>query len=558
MAKLRSNPWAVLLVLCMGFFMILLDTTIVNIAIPSIIDTFQASLDQILWVLNSYILVYAVLLITAGRLGDIVGQRNLFAAGMAIFVVASAYAGLAPDTNHLIAARSLQGVGGALLSPQTLAILTTIFPPQKRGAAFGVWGAVGGIAAIAGPTLGGFIVTNASWRWIFYVNLPIGILALIATFLIVPDVRPGRQHRFDIVGVALTTTGMLLITFGLIEGEHYSWGSVFGPVTIPVLIAAGILMLVLFALWERTREEPLVPFSLFGDRNYLVMNWMVAVVSFGMIGMFLPITIYLQSVLGMDALHAGLTMVPMSISSVILAPFSGRLVDKIGGKYILMFGLSMFALGMGMLIFLAGPASDWHTFLIPLIIAGIGQGCTFAPMSTLAMRDISPRMAGAASGVFNTTRQLGGVLGGAIVGAVLQNQLAVAMRDRAVADAAQLPAGFRQQFVDAFSNAVQGGIEVGRGQGGGMPQLPAGIPSQVVAQLQQLAHDVFVFGFIDAMKPTLMVSIAVLLLGVLSTMFIQNRGARPEAIAAHERQYGRVLVPAAGGEDEREMDSVRE
>src|SRR5450759_3194604 len=195
MTKLRSNPWAVLLVLCMGFFMILLDTTIVNIAIPSIIDSFQASLDQILWVLNAYILVYAVLLITAGRMGDLLGQRNLFAAGMAIFVVSSAFAGQAQDSNQLIAARVIQGIGGALLTPQTMAIITSIFPPERRGAAFGVWGGVAGIAAITGPTLGGFIVSNWSWRWIFYVNLPIGILALAATFLIVPDIRPGRQHK---------------------------------------------------------------------------------------------------------------------------------------------------------------------------------------------------------------------------------------------------------------------------------------------------------------------------------------------------------------------------
>lgn len=547
MSRFRSSPWAVLLVLCLGFFMILLDTTIVNIAIPSIIDTFQASLDQILWVLNSYILVYAVLLITAGRLGDIVGPRNLFATGMALFVAASAYAGLAPDTTHLIAARSLQGIGGALLTPQTLAILTTIFPPQRRGAAFGIWGAVGGVAAITGPTLGGFIVTNWTWRWIFYVNLPIGIVALVATFLIVPDIRPGRKHRFDVVGVLLASAALFLVTFGLIEGEHFQWGTVYGPVTIPLMIGAGLALLLLFAFWERTREEPLVPFSLFADRNYLVMNWMASVIAFGMIGSFLPITIYLQSVLGLDALHAGLTMVPMSLSSMLIAPFSGRLADRIGGKYILMFGLSMFALGMGLLVALAGPGSTSQTFIVPLVIAGIGQGCTFAPMSTLAMRDITPRMAGAASGVLNTTRQLGGVLGGAVVGAVLQNQLATTMRARAIQDAAALPAAIQQRFIDGFSNLGQGGIEVGPGQSG-LSQLPSGIPPILAGQIQSLAHDVFVNGFIAAMKPTLSVTIAMLAIGVASTFLIQNREISSEAVQAHERAREGWPVPAAGGE----------
>ena len=539
MARLRSNPWAVLLVLCMGFFMILLDTTIVNIAIPSIIDSFQASLDQILWVLNAYILVYAVLLITAGRMGDLLGQRNLFAAGMAIFVVSSAFAGQAQDSNQLIAARVIQGIGGALLTPQTMAIITSIFPPERRGAAFGVWGGVAGIAAITGPTLGGFIVSNWSWRWIFYVNLPIGILALAATFLIVPDIRPGRQHKFDFVGVALTTLGLFGIVFGLIEGQHYDWGTVYGPITIPIIIAAGVLLQVIFGFWELTREEPLVPFSLFRDRNYLMMNWMSAVVAFGMLGLFLPITIYLQSVLGLSALNAGLTMIPMSISSMIIAPFSGRLVDRIGGKYILMVGLSLFALGMGLVILQAGPDSTWRTFIVPLLLAGIGQGCTFAPMTTIAMRDITPRMAGAASGVLNTTRQLGGVLGAAVVGAVLQNQLAVALRDRAVQDAAQLPTPLQQRFVEGFNNVVQSGLQVGPGQSGVAQQLPQGIPPQLADLLRQLGHDVFVNGFIAAMKPALEVSIVVLVLGVISTLAVTNIRKAPAHDGVQEkRPYG--------------------
>lgn len=534
MTKLRSNPWAVLLVLCMGFFMILLDTTIVNIAIPSIIDGLNASLDQVLWVLNSYILVYAVLLITAGRLGDLLGQRNLFAAGMAIFIVSSAFAGQAHDSNQLILARVTQGIGGAILTPQTLTIITSIFPPQRRGAAFGVWGAVAGIAAITGPTLGGFLVTNLNWRWIFYVNLPIGILALIATFLIVPDLRPGRHHRFDFGGVVLASLGLFAIVFGLIEGEQYNWSTIIGPITIPVIIAVGVLLMVLFGFWESTREEPLVPFSLFEDRNYLMMNWIAAVVAFGMLGMFLPITIYLQSVLGLSALNAGLTMVPMSITSVLVAPFSGRLADRIGGKYILMSGLTMFALGMGLVIRLAAPDSTWQTFILPLVLAGLGQGCTFAPMTTIAMRDITPRMAGAASGIMNTTRQLGAVMGASVVGAVLQSQLVGTLRNSAIQDSTQLPAQFRQQFVSGFSNAVQSGLEVGVGQTG--VALPPGLPPQTEALLQQIGHDVFASGYIAAMKPTLEVSIAVLVIGAISTLAVLNTRRPGEPLEALQQQ----------------------
>src|SRR3989442_4208425 len=201
MAQARTNPWLVLLVLTTGFFMILLDTTIVNVAIPAMSTGLNTTLDQILWVLNAYILVYAVLLITAGRLGDLYGQRNLFAIGLFIFTVASALCGLSQNATELIAARVLQGIGGAILTPQTLSIITTLFPPERRGAAFGAWAGCAGLATIAGPTVGRDIFTHVSWQWIFFANVPIGIAALIATFLIIPNVRPGRRHGWDIMGV---------------------------------------------------------------------------------------------------------------------------------------------------------------------------------------------------------------------------------------------------------------------------------------------------------------------------------------------------------------------
>ena len=238
------NPWLVLVVLTTGFFMIMLDTTIVNVAIPAMSAGLNTTLDQILWVLNSYILVYAVLLITAGRLGDLYGQRTLFAIGLAIFTVASGLCGFAQDANQLIVARSLQGVGGALLTPQTLAILTGLFPPERRGAAFGIWAGVAGLATLAGPTLGGAIVTYIDWRWIFFVNIPIGIAALVATFAIIPDLRPGRRHGWDIVGVILATSGLFGVIFGLIEGERFNWGEIGSYViTIPEVIAAGAVLL---------------------------------------------------------------------------------------------------------------------------------------------------------------------------------------------------------------------------------------------------------------------------------------------------------------------------
>jgi EmrB/QacA subfamily drug resistance transporter len=523
MASRRSNPWVILVVLCAGFFMILLDTTIVNIAIPSIIDGLHATLDQILWVLNAYILVYAVLLITAGRLGDLYGQRTLFATGMAVFTVASAFCGLAQDTNQLIVARVVQGIGGALLTPQTLAILTSIFPPERRGAAFGIWGAVAGIAAITGPTLGGFLVSNLDWRWIFYVNLPVGIVAFCAIFLVIPDLRPGRRHGLDPVGVLLATAGLFGIVFGLIEGQRYEWGQVWGPFTIWQVIVAGVALLILFFVWERFQEEPLVPLSIFRNRNFSLMNWVSAVMSFGMLGLFLPFVIYLQSVLGLSALQAGLAIVPMSLCSMPLAPLAGRLADRFGGKFPLIFGLSMFALGMGILDLRVGLDSTWRTFLPALVVAGVGMGFTFAPLTTVAMRNVEPRMAGAASGILNTTRQLGGVVGSALVGAVLQNRLATSLHDQAVSHSAQLPPQVRDRFVAGFGSAAKSGLEVGRGETGSPSALPPGLPPDVLHQLQAVAHEVFVSAFVDAMRPTLLVPVVVLALGAASCLAIKRR-----------------------------------
>jgi EmrB/QacA subfamily drug resistance transporter len=532
MVQARTNPWLVLVVLTTGFFMILLDTTIVNVAIPAMSAGLNTTLDQILWVLNAYILVYAVLLITAGRLGDLFGQRTLFAVGLFVFTLASALCGLSQNVSELIAARILQGVGGALLTPQTLAILTSLFPPERRGAAFGVWGGVAGLATVAGPTVGGAIITYIDWRWIFFINVPIGIAALIATFIIIPDLRPGRHHGWDFVGVLLATAGLFGIVFGLIEGQRYNWGEFAYGVTIPEIIIAGVALIVVFVVWERFQAEPLVPLSLFAERNFAVANWIAAAISFGMLSLFLPITIYLQSVRGFSALTAGLTLAPMSLTSMVFAPFAGRMADRIGGKYILTAGISLFTIGFGTFVYVAGPDSTWLTFLLPAIIAGAGMGMTFAPMTTVAMRNISPRVAGAASGVLNTTRQLGAAIGSAVVAAILQNRLAITLHDQAVSHAAALPAAFRAQFIAAFSSVASSGFEIGTGQNGA--KLPPGIPPSVAHQINTLAHDVFVSAFIDAMKSSLVVPIAFLAFTILTTLLIKRRPAAQQAEAPHD------------------------
>ncbi|PSL08254.1 EmrB/QacA subfamily drug resistance transporter [Haloactinopolyspora alba] len=524
MRRWRGNPWAILLTLCLGFFMVLLDVTIVNIAIPSMMGGLGASLDEILWVVNSYVIMLAVLVITAGRIGDLRGQRAMFMLGVAVFTAASLACGLAQGPVMLIAARVVQGTGAAILMPQTSALLIMTFPPQKRGAAFGVWGAVGGVATVAGPTLGGLLVTAFDWRWIFFVNIPVGVLVLTMAWLIIPESSRRESRSLDVPGVLLASAALVFLTFGLVEGERFGWGRITGFVSIPLLLSVGAVMATVFIVYQARRQdrEPLVPFALFRDRNYSVMNVVAALVSVAMVGTFLPVTIYLQSALGFTALHAGLTMAPMSAMSMVVAPFAGRLTDRIGGKYILMTGLSLFGAGMGTFVLIATVESQWWNFLPSLLVAGVGLGCVFAPMNTVAMRHVPDRLAGAASGVLNTDRQLGQVMGSAVVGAVLQSRLAASLHSEAVAAATELPEAARQPFIDGFEGAAEGGLQVSTGQNAVDITPPPGVPEEVVRKIGEMAHEVFVRGYVDAMKPTLIVPVASVACGAILCLAVKR------------------------------------
>ena len=528
MRKYAGNPWLVLLVVSLGFFMTLLDLTIVNIAIPNMITKLHASLDDVLWVINAYALVLAVLVITAGRLGDLIGPRTLFAVGVAVFTLASAVCGLSPSPGWLIGFRAVQGLGAAMLMPQTLTIITNTFPPERRGAAFGVWGAVAGVATIAGPTLGGLLVTAFDWRYIFFVNLPIGVIVLALTFVIIPDVRLGRRHRIDIPGVLLASAALLAICYGLVEGQKYSWGTITSFISIPLILGVGVVLLAVFLGYQKLTQsrEPLVPFAVFRDRNFSVMNWVSGVLAIGMMGIFLPFTIYLQSDLGFSALKAGLAMAPASLISMFVAPVAGQMTDKIGGKYILMSGLILFGGGMGWLALIATPTSSWQSFLAPLIVAGLGMGCVFAPLVTTAMRNIQPQMAGAASGVLNTVRQVGLVIGTAAVGALLQNRLVSTITSQALTRSAALPPGVRSRFITEIHNSANNGIQVGAGQNGGISGQ-AGLPAQLAAEVARIGHDVFTSGYVQAMRSTMLLPVILLGVGAVSCLALRER--RPAA-----------------------------
>ncbi|HEX6519461.1 MAG TPA: MFS transporter [Streptosporangiaceae bacterium] len=523
----RTRPWVVLVVLCLGTFAILLDTTIVNVALPSLVTGLHASLDQALWVVNGYLLVFCALLIVASRLGDVFGPRRMFVAGLAVFAVASALCGAAQNPGELIAARVVQGLGAAALSPQAMVIIQQVFPRDRMGAAFGVYSSLVGLAAVSGPTVGGVLTTYLSWRWVFYVNLPIAVIAIVLALRLVPEVRTGRRHSLDLPGVLLSTTGLAAVVYGLIEGQRYNWGTVAGGVIggvvgIPEILGVGVLLLAGFVWWERRSGsgspasgsgpgagpgEPLVPLGLFRDRTFAIMTLLNIVVQFALQSMLLINSINLQSVLGFSAVHAGLTGLPLTIALTAVAPFAGRLTDRIGGKFVLLAGLAVYGAGIATVALVSSVHATSLTFAPALLVAGLGMGAIFAPLATMAMRAAPPRLAGAASGVLNTGRQFGATLGGSVSGAVLAAQLATATHTRALAAARVLPASTRPGFVSGFARVV----EVGRGQQ--TASIPRGTPPRLVPLIRHLISDVFDNGYIAAMRPTLSIPVGLLLGG---------------------------------------------
>jgi MFS family permease len=339
--------------------------------------------------------------------------------------------------------------------------------------------------------------------------------------------------------VLLASAGLLGIVFGLIEGQRYDWGTVWGPVSIPEIIAAGIVLLLLFGVSQARQQgrEPLLPFRLFADRNFTLMSAVMAAMGFAMLGLFLPLTIYYQSVLGLSAVDAGLTIAPQPLAMMVASGLAASLIPRVGGKRLLVPGLILFAAGMAAINWVAGADSGRWSFLPGLVVSGVGLGFIWTPVFSLATGTLEPRLAGVASGVISTIQELGGVLASAMIGALLQNRLALALHARAVDAAAALPATERARFVASFSNAAKHGFQVGRGESGTPMYLPPGTPPGVEEQLASAAHSVFTHAFVDAMRPSIALPIAVIGLAALASL-----AARRVRAAAATQQ--REEVPA--------------
>ncbi|MFE8977620.1 DHA2 family efflux MFS transporter permease subunit [Streptomyces cyaneofuscatus] len=417
MIRVQSALYA----LCISFFMICLDTTIVNVAIPEIRASLGASLNDVVWVNSAYALCYAVPLILAGRLGDMYGPKRIFLIGLAGFTLASLACALAPSASVLIASRAVQGMAAALIAPQTMSLIVQLFPFERRGGALGVWSAVGGAAMAAGPVIGGLLVAWTSWRSIFLINAPLGAIGWMAAARLVPDWRPVKPHRLDLLGIALSGIGLTALVFGVQSGEAYDWGTVAGPVTIPATLVFGVLCLTVFVWWQHCgTRAPLLPLRLFRNRNFSAAATAGGAMGTAMGGLFLPLMIYLQGELDYSPPAVGAATVPLFAVSSLSARWAGKRSDTTSPRMLAAIGFALLVTGIGALAFSLNPGMSLWALMPSLLVSGIGIGLVSAPLAGIATRTLEPSQVGAASGVFNTTRQLGGAIGSAATGVLLQ------------------------------------------------------------------------------------------------------------------------------------------
>lgn len=437
--------------------MILIDTTIVSVANPSIMEGLGTDINAVIWVTSAYLLAYAVPLLITGRLGDRFGPKKLYLTGLVVFTLASLWCGLSGDVETLIAARVLQGLGAALMTPQTMAVITRIFPPDRRGAAMGLWGATAGMATLVGPILGGVLVDSLGWEWIFFINVPVGIVGFVLAWRFVPALST-HPHKFDIPGVLLSAVGLFLLVFGIQEGETYNWGTIAGPVSVWSLIIAGLVVLAGFIVWQRLNKgEPLLPLDLFRDRNFSLANIGITTVGFTVTAFGLPLIFYYQMVRGLTPTQSALMMVPMALISGGLAPVVGKIIDRVNPKYITSFGLVLMAVALVWNALLMHPDTPILMFLLPSAVLGFANAGIWAPLSSTATRNLPPRQAGAGSGVYNTTRQIGAVLGSAAIAVLIQSRLAAELP-------AGGPSGGAMEFSGRLPEALQEGFSTAMGQ----------------------------------------------------------------------------------------------
>jgi len=530
MAASERNRWIGLACLALGLAMIIVDTSIVNVAVPRIITDLKITPSAAEWVNSSYALIFAAALITLSRIGDIIGQRRLYMVGTSVFATASVLAALAPSGELLICARLLQGLGGAAMAPSTQSIVNATFRGKDRAIAFAIYGSViGGMAAL-GPVIGGWLTTNASWRWAFGVNLPIAIVAIVGTLLTVAETRTERSNKgFDFGGVILITLGLAGIVFGLIEGYTYgwwapstgfssdaawSWWPIASLSVVPVALALGALALVGFALYERARlrakNTVLIDFTLFSIPTFRYGNIAGSIVSLGEFGLLFAVPLFLAAVQRYSAFETGLCFVPLALGSFIAAPMAPTLTKRFGARRVVTLGMALEAVGIGAIGLLISPQTSGLQLLAPFLIYGIGVGFATAQLANVTLADVDIPRAGIASGTNSTTRQIGSALGIAIIGTTLFTL--IGERSRSALEA--IP-----ELKAAPSTVIDGLVEAMKSSAG--QALPGIAQSPMLASNPALAAkitDALAQAFADAARGAGIVALIFVLFGLAASL----------------------------------------
>jgi EmrB/QacA subfamily drug resistance transporter len=511
MTRIRSaitddnRRWWTLGAMCFALFMIMLDNTVVNVALPSIQKDLNSSISGLEWTVNAYTLSFAVLLVTGGRLGDIFGRRRMFLFGVVVFGLSSAFIGLSQSEAWLVVGRAVQGIGAAFMMPATLSIISNAFPPHERGKAIGTWAGVSAMALAIGPVVGGFLVENVSWQSIFFLNVPVAALAVFVTLAATRESRDeSSTHHVDIPGVAFISAGLATLVLALVEGNSWGWDS---PQII-ALLAVSVASLVAFAIAEQRVPEPMVDFGFFRSKSFLGSNLVAFIVTFAMLAMFFFLALYMQNIKGYSPLEAGVRFLPSTAVIIVAGPISGRLSDRIGPRPLMVTGLLIVAASLFWQGHLEVDTS--YGFLVgAFVLMGLGMGLVMSPMSTAAMNAVDPAKAGVASGIVSMSRMVGGTFGVAAMGALITGMGKSKLDELLPA----LPDDARQKLADGLGAG-------GAGTGGG------GRVGDAVDQ-----------AFVYALNNGLRIGAAVAVLGaVLAWLLIADRAEAPAAEAAPEAE----------------------
>jgi EmrB/QacA subfamily drug resistance transporter len=437
-----ARKWWTLAAVAFGLFMIMLDNTVVNVALPSIAADLQIGLSELEWIVTGYALTFASLMLTGGKLADLLGRRLIFIVGLAIFTLSSLVCGLAGSGELLIGARVVQGAGAALMNPATLSIIAATFPPRQRGTAIGIWAGTSAMALAIGPLVGGLLTEHISWSWIFFVNVPIGVIAIAASLLLIPESKDeSAEQRLDLPGLLTSGIGLFALTYGLIEANTYGWTSS----RILGAFAVAVGMLVAFVLLETRQRLPMLDLSLFRNGTFAGANLAVLLVALAMFGVFFFVSLYLQGVLGYSAVETGAAFLPLTILIMVTAPIAGKASDRFGSRWLMTVGMILIAIQLFYFSRLGVEESYWN--LLPaMILGGFGIAMVMTPSAAAAVRALPVDKAGVGSAVLNAFRQVGGSMGIAVLGAIIAHEIGD-LRG---------PAVFRQKelFVDGFSTAL--------------------------------------------------------------------------------------------------------